>query len=67
MRFSVKEIELMRRMFKEGIDTESLETYKGVGFIVHKKDEHGNKLDERELSREGADFKNKLLRLLSSE
>jgi len=64
MRLSVKEIELLRNMIQEGkitkdADLSNLDMYKGVGFIVKKKDS-----EEKELSREGQGFKAKLERIL---
>jgi len=64
MRLSVKEIELLRNMIQEGkitkdVDLSNIDIYKGVGFIVKKKDS-----EEKELSREGQGFRAKLERII---
>lgn len=69
MRLSEKEISLLKSMLREGIDPESLDTYKGVGFVIPKRDENREVIVEdgekvMQLGREGKSFKGKLLRLL---
>ncbi len=72
MRLSEKEIKLIREkgFMNQAIDLNKLDNYKGVGFVIKKKDEEGKiMLDDssepvKELSREGNSFKGKLEKLI---
>lgn len=64
MRLSEKEIELMREqmLLRRDIDTENMDNYKGVGFLIPI--DRDDKTKGYKLTREGLDFKRKLERLL---
>ncbi len=65
MRLSAKEIQLLNSRIKDGTltkdtDLSNLDFYRGVGFVLKKKD-----TEEKELGREGQAFKAKLEKLIS--
>jgi thymidylate synthase (FAD) len=71
LRFSVKEQKFLEDMIQIGrlnpdLDLESLDTYKGYGFIIPIRNKQGNKTNEKELGREGQALKAKLERLLGN-